>query len=155
MRMRPVIAAAVILLGLLGAATTIIVWRFRGENDEARLRAFFTLPTRSSCDGTAPAISVRDSRFSAFVPGLPGLESKRGRFLIVDYEVAEGDAAALAGRFALVSPSGDRYAPLDAVIPATLATPPGTVLLFDVPLDLGAAKLVFDDGCSHEEWLAP
>lgn len=153
MRMR--LAAAAILLGLLAAAAALGVWRFRGGSDEARLRAFFTLSTRTSCDGSAPSISVEDSRFSAFVPGLPELRSKMGKFLIVDYTVAGQDAATLAGRFALAAPSGDRYAPIDAASTGGGPAPPAGVLLFDVPQELGAAKLVFDDGCSYQEWLAP
>jgi hypothetical protein len=150
-----VVFAAIAVIGLSAAITAVAVSQFRGGDDDTRLRAFFTLPTRSSCDASSPTITVDSAHFSAFVPDSAGRRSKQGKFLIVTYTTPGSDAAQLSGHFILAVPPGDHYQPLSASSPSTPTASSATELVFDVPQDLGAAKLVFDDGCSHEEWLAP
>jgi hypothetical protein len=145
-------AAAVVTLAVAAVAAAL---QLRGGGDDARLRAFLTLPTRSSCDASSPPITVETSRFAAFVPDQPGLRSEQGKFLIVAYTVSGAAAAAISDHFILAAPSGDRYRPRAASPGPTPADPATAELLFDVPLDLAAAKLVFDDGCTHAEWITP
>jgi hypothetical protein len=143
------------VVAVAAVAAAVAALQLRGGGDDARLRAFFTLPTRSSCDATSPPITVETSRFAAFVPDQPGLRSQQGKFLIVAYSVSGAAAAAMSGHFILAAPSGDRYRPLAASPGPTPADPATAELLFDVPQDLAAAKLVFDDGCTHAEWITP
>lgn len=139
----------------IAAAAAFGVYRLRSGSGDAHLRAFFALPTRSSCSTSAPSITVEGSRFSAFVPGRGDVKSVRGKFLIVRYSAPGAAAASLAGHFVLAEASGTRYQPLAGVESAPATPSTGSELVFDVPQDLGAAKLLFDDGCTHQEWIAP
>ena len=153
------IAAAVILVVAVAGAFTIYAIAGRGHDDESRLRAFFTLPTPTRC-GAADAvdISVGDRHFAAFVEG--DIASKEGKFLLVTLTAAGErlpSRAALASRFVLAEPSGKRYVPIAAgtADQAAPSSPRQQELVFDVPLTLSAAKLILDDGCAHQEWIAP
>ena len=133
----------------VAAAATFAVLRLRGDDRDAALRAFFDLPTPSSCDASAAAISVESSHFSAFVPG-SSVSSTRGKFLIVVYSAPNDPPPDLTDHVVVVESSGDQYSPLPSS-----ADVPAQELVFDVPTDLTAAKLIFDDGCTHQEWIAP
>ena len=150
-----VVVATAVLAGIFVAAVAL-----RSDDEEARTRAFFTLPTPSSCAGSDLEIVVDDRHFSAFVPG-SGLRSVLGKFLLVNF-AASGSAlpspTELAGRFILGEASGRRYTPVaepGGATPLAAASPRQQQLIFDVPLALSAAKLTFDDGCTHQEWIAP
>ncbi len=140
--------AGIVTAAIVGAAI-VIALRVRGGSDDSRLRAFFELPTPSSCDASAAAISVESSHFSAFVPG-SSVSSTRGKFLIVVYSAPNDPPPDLTDHVVVVESSGDQYSPLPSS-----ADVPAQELVFDVPTDLTAAKLIFDDGCTHQEWIAP
>lgn len=152
-------AAVVIVAAGSIAAAVYGVAALRGGSDDSRMRAFFTLPTRTSCGAGDLAISVEDTHFAAFVAG-GGLTSKQGKFLIVRFTIsggAPGTALHPATDFVLAEASGRRYAPViePRGAPATPGLMAAQELLFDVPQTFGAAKLVFDDGCGHREWIVP
>ena len=160
MRRFTILIGAVVVVGCAVLGIVAAVVALRGDDEESRTRAFFTLPTPSSCADSDLQVSIDDSHFSAFVPG-SRLGSTQGRFLLVKFTAsgtALPPATELAGRFILAEASGRRYTPVDeshGATPETGTSPRQQQLIFDVPQALSAAKLMFDDGCVHQEWISP
>lgn len=157
---RRIVIAAVVIVAAAGVAAYWLLGRDSGED----VAAFFTLPTPTVCESGALAISASNGHFAAFAEGRELAESG-DKFLIADISV-RNDGSVVApvseNSFYLTEHPGQRHQA--AVLKAGAASlsanlgPGGTAsarLAFSVPASVGAAKLVYDDGCAHQEWLVP
>jgi hypothetical protein len=149
---------------LLAAAVGVGSWWLLGRDSGDDVAAFFTLPTPTVCESGALSVDVSNAHFAAFSPGRVLAETS-DKFLVADIAV-RNDGAAVAtvseDNFFLTERPGEQRSPA-ALVPSaktlSAALDPGATLsgtlAFSVPPSLGAAKLLFDDGCSHQEWLVP
>lgn len=158
--MRGIVVAVVVLVAAAGG----VAWWLLGRDSGEDVAAFFTLPTPTVCESGALAITASNGHFAAFTDGRE-LAETGDKFLVADVAVRNDGSAAVPvseNAFYLTEPPGDMHPPaalksgarsLSAnLAPGAEAT--GT-LAFSVPASVGAAKLVFDDGCTHQEWLVP
>lgn len=153
------IAAGVAVAVLAGAGALWLARRDSGD-DVAR---FFTLATPAVCHTGELSIAVNDARFAAFLPGKQPINGG-DKFLRVDVSIKNngGTARAIdAAHFMLSEQSGGSYTETsdagETGITSTLEpgeTASGPVV-FSIPASIGAAKLVYDDGCTRQEWVVP
>ncbi|MHB8377639.1 MAG: DUF4352 domain-containing protein [Dehalococcoidia bacterium] len=154
----------------IGAAAAIAVaaalfFGIRALNDrdsDAHIAAFFAVPTKTTCGTSALDLALERAGFAASYGG--HAPSGGGKFLVATLTVTNrggGEERGLAARFVLRELSGRAHhaeASSDGVAAwgalAAGAAARGS-LAFAVPLTLGAAKLVYDDGCTHQEWVVP
>jgi hypothetical protein len=149
---------------LLAAAIGGVAYWLLGRDDGEDVAAFFTLPTPTVCESGALTITATDGHFAAFTAGRE-LNESGDKFLLADISLRNDGSAPVrvseeslylterpgeVRRAAALKPGA---APL-AVDLAPGDTASGTVA-FSIPADVGAAKLVYDDGCTHQEWLVP
>ncbi|MDE3096925.1 MAG: DUF4352 domain-containing protein [Chloroflexota bacterium] len=156
------LALAAVAALVAGAALFFGIRALVDRGDHGGVAAFFAVPTRTICGAGTLDLALDRAGFAASYRGRP--PSAGGKFLVATLTIVNhgaGEARGLAAHFALREPSGRAYAP-DAAsdgIAAWRALAPAAnaqgSLAFAVPLTLGAAKLVYDDGCTHQEWVTP
>ncbi len=152
--------AAVVLVVAAGGAAYWLFGRDSGDD----VAAFFTLPTPTVCESGALAITAADGHFAAFTEGRE-LAQSGDKFLVASISVRNDGSAAMPvseEHLYLTERPGQTHRPAAlkggaVALSATLepgATASG-VVAFSVSAPVGAAKLVYDDGCTHQEWLVP
>lgn len=159
MRIRLLLALAGI--GVIAVAAFFGVRALVGGTSGPDVAAFFRAATPRPCAGARLTLSVSNASFAASRNG--SAPASGGKFLIVDLAAtgtADRERALVPQDFSLLDVEGRRYS-LDPVSDAVWTPAPdatassGAVLAFGVPRDLGAAKLVYDDGCARQEWVVP
>jgi hypothetical protein len=150
---------AAVVVGAIGAGAFFAVRAIGNRDDSGRAAAFFTVPTQRSCAPGTLDISIGHAGFAASFQGK--IPSEGGKFLLVTVDAvnhADAARASLRPSFRLQDRSGGNYAAEDVtgqwgpVGPRESAE--GT-LAFSLPLATDAVKLVYDDGCTHAEWVVP
>ena len=145
------------------AAAGSAYW-LRARGDSGDVTAFFTLPTPRVCEAGVLAITASDGHFAAFTDGRVLAESG-DKFLVATVTLRNGGSTAVPvseDDFYLTERPGKEHPPAalaDAATKLAASLEPGAslsgLLAFSVPPSVGAAKLVYDDGCIHQEWLVP
>ncbi len=148
---------------LAGALAFAGYWLFLRDGGED-VAAFFALPTPTICGAGELAIEATDAHFAAFTEGRA--PARQGdKFLLVSISVTNRGKSAQVieeRHFSVTDRPGRSYGP--AGLPGRSTRLAGSLgpgetvsdeAAFGVPAAVGAAKLVYDDGCTHQEWLAP
>ena len=148
-------AAAVVLIAAVGGALAFLM---RDDGSDAN---FFALATPRTC---GLEISVADAHFAAHIGASVPL-TPRAKFAIVTLAVRNNGSDRIildALRFTMSEPNVSPKPP--QAVSGAGSPLPGVIesgesvtgsLVFDVGAAAGAAKLVYDDGCAHQEWLVP
>jgi hypothetical protein len=154
-----VLAIAFVALAVVGAA--LWLWLRDDDRDGAD---FFLLPTAVTCAGRELRIELEDASYTAhFEDEAPAISGNK--YLVADLRVTNQAAVPLGlsldaftileppdGEFPVARTAGD-------IAGGRPDLPSGSglsgQLLFSVPREMAAGKLVYDDGCAHEEWLVP
>lgn len=154
------ITAAVLLAGAIALAGYWLFLRDSGDD----VAAFFALPTPTVCGAGELAIEATDAHFAAFTEG-QAPPRQGDKFLLVSVSVKNRGASTqsmVEGHFRVTDRPGRSYGPTalagrtarlsGRIAPGETAS---DVVAFGVPTAVHAAKLVYDDGCTHQEWLVP
>lgn len=135
---RSIWVAAAVTAAAVGLAVAFLVFRDDGSNGPG---GFFQPVTPVRC-ADAATLNVAEAGFAAFSGTLKATGEEH--LLIVHLNPAE--AASTPERFTLAEPN--------AAYVAESGGPP-EVLVFRVPKDSGAFKLLYRDDCSSLEWIVP
>ncbi len=151
--------AAAVVCGVVAAAVVgarVII----DHNGEPGAAAFFAVPSARACPAAALDLSLTSAVFAASVHGSG--PASGGKFLVATLRAvnhASQPHPDLTRDLRLTDINGHVYKvegapPANWAPLAATATAEGDAA-FGIPLELAAAKLIFDDGCTHDEWVVP